>query len=153
MYFCLHQQLGMLLNSAQSNLTTAAKSQLALFTGCTLFVCNKWDRIKSEEEEEVKKEQITKLSKKLVKLDPKSQIVYLSCTTAQKAQSYGYITEDFNQLITGISNLLVSSMQSNLQIYFRCVKRKLGKSGRCSHTSCTCMLWVGCCNLWALWPR
>ena len=91
----------MLLSSAQSNLTTAAKSQLALFTGCTLFVCNKWDRIKPEEEDEVKKEQIAKLSKKLVKLDPKSQIVYLSCTTAQKVQSYGYITEDFNQLITG----------------------------------------------------
>ena len=120
----------MLLSSAQSNLTTAAKSQLALFTGCTLFVCNKWDRIKPEEEDEVKKEQIAKLSKKLVKLDPKSQIVYLSCTTAQKVQSYGYITEDFNQLITGMSNLLVSSMQSNLQIYYRCVKRKLGKSGK-----------------------
>ena len=112
----------MLLTSAQSKLTPAAKSHLSLFTGCALFVCNKWDRIEPKEEEDVKKEQIAKLSKKLVNLDPKSQVVYLSCTTSQKAQSYGYITEDFNHLITGISNLLVSSMQNNLQMYFKYVK-------------------------------
>ena len=84
-------------------------------------MCNKWDRIKQEEEEEVKKDQIAKLSKKLVNLDPKSQVVYLSCTTSQKAQSYGYVTEDFNHLITGINKLLVSSMQNNLQMYYRYV--------------------------------
>ena len=92
---------------------------LALFTGCTLFVCNKWDLIKDEEREEVKKEQIGRLTKRLPNLNPKSQIVYLSCTTAQLAQTYGVITGDFNQLITGISNLVVSSMQYNLLMYTR----------------------------------
>ena len=116
----------MLLKCAQSNLTSAEKRDLALFTGCALFVCNKWDHIKPEEEEEVKKVQIEKLSKRLVNLNPESQIVYLSCTTAEKAQSYGFITEDFSALITGISNVLVSSMQNKLQIYYRCVN-KLGK--------------------------
>ena len=92
---------------------------LTLFTGCTLFVCNKWDQIKGEEREEVKKEQIEKLTKRLDNLNAKSQIVYLSCTTAQLAQTYGVITGDFNDLITGISNLVVSSMQNNLLMYIR----------------------------------
>ena len=92
---------------------------LTLFTGCTLFVCNKWDLIKDEEREEVKKEQIEKLTKRLFNLNPKSQIVYLSCTTAQLAQSYGVVTGDFNELITGLSNLVLSSMQNNLLMYTR----------------------------------
>ena len=92
---------------------------LALFTGCTLFVANKWDLIKREEREEVKKAQIEKLSKKLPNLNPKSQIVHLSCETAQFAQTYGVITRDFDDLIAGISNLVVSSMMSNLEKYYR----------------------------------
>ena len=92
---------------------------LALFTGCTLFVANKWDLIDREEREEVKKAPIEKLSKKLLNLNPKSQIVYLSCKTAQLAQTYGVITGEFNDLIAGISNLVVSSMKNNLQKYFR----------------------------------
>ena len=92
---------------------------LTLFTGCTLFVCNKWDRINVKEREEVKKEQIEKLTKRLGNLNPKSQIVYLSCTTAQLAQTYGVITGDFNDLIAGIHNLVVSSMQNNLLMYTR----------------------------------
>ena len=121
-YVYLPQQLGILLKCAKSNLTTASKSHLA---GCALFVCNKWDRIKPEEQDEVKKEQIQKLSKKIDNLDPKSQIVYLSCMTAQQAQSYGYITEDFHDLITGISNLLVSSMKNNLRMHYMYVNHKV----------------------------
>ena len=92
---------------------------LKLFASCALFVCNKWDEIKSSEVVEVQSEQIEKLTKKLGSFDPKSQIVYLSCKRAQKAQEYGVITEDFDDLINGISNLIVSSMNANLQIYTR----------------------------------
>ncbi len=95
---------------------------LALFTGCALFVSNKWDLINDKEREEVKKDQIEKLTKRLGNLNPTTQIVFLSCKNAQLAQTYGVITEDFNDLITGISNLVVSSMQNNLLMYFRCVK-------------------------------
>ena len=92
---------------------------LKLFTSCALFVCNMWDQIPAENVEAVKKEQIEKLTKKLEDLDEHSQIIYLSCQRAQLAQKYGVITEDFDQLLSGISNLVVSSMQSNLQIYSR----------------------------------
>jgi len=78
-----------------------------------------WHQIPAENVEEVKKTQIAKLTKKLKDLDEQSQIIYLSCQRAQFAQKYGVITEDFDQLLNGISNLAVSSMQSSLQIYSR----------------------------------
>ena len=92
---------------------------LTLYTGCMLFVCNKWDLIDDKERQKVKKKQIEKLTKRLGKLNPKSQVVHLSCKTAQLAQTYGVITGDFNELITGINSLVASSMQNNLLMYTR----------------------------------
>ena len=112
------QQLGLLLNYA-TKLKKEANLDLKLFTSCALFVCNMWDQIPAENVEEVRRAQIENLTKKLKDLDEKSQIIYLSCQRAQLAQKYGVITEDFDQLLDGISNLVVSSMQSNLQIYSR----------------------------------
>ncbi len=108
-----------MLLSRASRLKREAKMDLKLFASCALFVCNKWDEIKPNEAEEVKLEQIEKLNNKLGSFDAKSQIVYLSCKRAQKAQEYGVITGDFDDLISGISNLIVSSINSNLQIYTR----------------------------------
>ena len=115
---CYLKQLEKLLTYAQ-NLKENAEVDLALLTGCTLFVANKWDLIEREEREEVKRTQIEKFSKKLPNLNPRSQIVHLSCKTAQLAQTYGVITGDFDDLIAGISNLVVSSMKNNLQKYCR----------------------------------
>ena len=115
---CYLKQLEKLLTYAQ-NLKENAEVDLALLTGCTLFVANKWDLIRKEEREEVKKAQIEKLSKKLRNLKPNDQIVHLSCENAQLAQTYGVITGDFVDLIAGISNLVVSSMINNLEKYYR----------------------------------
>ena len=115
---CYLKQLEKLLTYAQ-NLKENAEVDLALLTGCTLFVANKWDLIERKEREEVEKAQIEKLSKKLRNLNPRSQIVHLSCKTAELAQTYGVITGDFDDLIAGISNLIISSMRNNLQKYCR----------------------------------
>ena len=115
------QQLGLLLNYA-AKLKKEANMNLKLFASCALFVCNMWDQIPLKDVQKVKKEQIKKLTKKLPDLDEQSQIIYLSCETAQLAQKYGLITDDFDQLLSGISNLVVSSMQSSLQMYSRSVK-------------------------------
>ena len=106
----------MLLQCAQAKLT---KNDLVLFTGCALFVCNKWDLIQPNEQEAVKEEQVAKLFKKLPNLDPGKQMIYLSCKTAQTCQKYGYITPDFNNLIAGIGHLIVSAMQKQLEMHFR----------------------------------
>ena len=101
------------------NLRKNANLDLSLSDACTLFVCNKWDLVENNECEEVKRDTVEKLTRILGNLDPKSQIVYLSCQTTQLAQTYGVVTEDFSNLITGISNLVVSSMKNNLQMNTR----------------------------------
>ena len=112
----------MLLQCAQAKLT---KSDLALFTGCALFVCNKWDLIQPNEQEKVKEAQVEKLFKKLPNLDRGKQMVYLSCTTAQTCQKYGYITQDFNNLIACISHLIASAMQNKLEMHFRYLNKPI----------------------------
>ena len=114
--FFVFKQLEKLLQCAQAKLT---KNDLILFTGCALFVCNKWDLIQPNDQREVREAQVTKLSKKLPNLDPGKQMVYLSCTTAQTCQKFGYITPDFNNLIAGISHLIVSAMQNKMEMHFR----------------------------------
>ena len=57
---CLPKQLEKLSTYAQ-NLKENAEVDLALFTGCTLFVANKWNLIEREERETVKKAQIERL--------------------------------------------------------------------------------------------
>ena len=118
MIILLSFKLGKLLTSAQ-NLRKSANLDLSLSAACTLFVCNKWDLVENNEREEVKRDTVGKLTRILGNLDPKSQIVYLSCKSVQLAQTYGVVTEDFSNLITGISNLVVSSMKNNLQMNTR----------------------------------
>ena len=54
-------------------------------------------------------------------------MVYLSCKTAQTCQKFGYITPDFNNLIAGISHLIVSAMQNKLEMHFRYFNAKSGQ--------------------------
>jgi len=117
-FFCRFEQLGVLLNHAKE-LKKEANLNTKLFTSSALFVCNMWDKIPSNDVEDVKKTQVEKLTKKLKGLDEQSQIIYLSCKNAQLGQTYGVITEDFDQLLSGISNLVVSSMQNSLESYSR----------------------------------
>lgn len=83
-----------LLTCAQ-NLRTNANLDLTLFARCTLFVCNKWDLFEQEEREEMEKDTIEKLTRILGNLDPKLQIVYQSCKTAQLAETYRAVTWRF----------------------------------------------------------
>ena len=122
----------MLIQCAQAKLT---KDDLVLFTGCALFVCNKWDLIEPNEQEAVKEEQVAKLFKKLPNLDPGKQMIYLSCKTAQTCQKYGYITPDFNNLIAGIGHLIVSAMQKQLEMHFRYLNN-LTKSMKRKEATC-----------------
>ncbi|XP_078380423.1 uncharacterized protein LOC144663376 [Oculina patagonica] len=120
-------RLGVLLNYA-TKLKKEANMDVKLFASCALFVSNMWDQIPAENVEEVKRTQIEKLTKKLGDLDQQSQIIYLSCQRAQLAQTYGVITKDFDQLLTGINNLLISSMQTSLQIYSRWLEDVLSRA-------------------------
>ncbi|KAL9963737.1 hypothetical protein ACROYT_G027271 [Oculina patagonica] len=119
-------RLGVLLNHVKE-LKEKANMDVKLFTFCALFVCNMWDQIPAENVEDVKRTQIEKLTKKLGELDQQKQIIYLSCQRAQHAQTYGVITEDFDQLLSGINNLVISSMQTSLHIYSRWLENVLSR--------------------------
>lgn len=116
----------MLISCAQANL--AKQNDLALFNGCAFFVCNKWDCVNSKEQEKVKEAQIRLLSQKGFNLDTNAQMVHFSCKTAQTCQRFGYTTRDFNDLVTGVSNLLVTSMQNKLEMHFRYVENIRGEN-------------------------
>ncbi|XP_022802300.1 uncharacterized protein LOC111339838 [Stylophora pistillata] len=99
-----------------------------LFTKCALFVSNKWDEIPPNDAEQVKQKQLETLTERFGDLDPGKQIFYLSCNKAQSAQAYGVITEEFDKLLDGISNLVVSYMQNSLQIYSRWLEDLLSRT-------------------------
>ena len=95
------------------NLRKNANLDLSLSDACTLFVCNKWDLVENNECEEVKRDTVEKLTRILGNLDPKSQIVYLSCKTAQLAQTYGVVTEDRKSTRLNSSHVRTSRMPSS----------------------------------------
>ena len=100
-----------------------------------MFVCNKWDLIQTNDPKEVEEALVAKLFKKFPNLDPGKQMIYLSCTTAKTCQKFGYITPDFNNLIAGISHLIVSAMQNKLEMHVRYFNN-LTKSMRRKEATC-----------------
>lgn len=75
----------------------------------------------------MKEAQMKLLSKKVFNLDPNAQMVHLSCKIAQICQTrLGHVTEGFQDLTTGICNLLVSSMQNKLEMHYRYVNKGWG---------------------------
>ncbi|XP_022806969.1 uncharacterized protein LOC111344030 [Stylophora pistillata] len=120
-------RLLMLLGEAKS-LKKDERMDDRLFTKCALFVSNKWDQIPGNNVEQVKQKQIEKLTERFGDLNPEKQIFYLSCIRAQRALKYGVITEEFDKLLDGISSLVVSYMQSSLQIYFRWLEDLLSRT-------------------------
>ncbi|KAL9964111.1 hypothetical protein ACROYT_G027695 [Oculina patagonica] len=84
-----------------------------------LFVCNKWDQVPPGEADEVKHYIIQKLTKCLPSLDPNSQIIYMSSTTASEAQDHGIINDEFAGLMNGIKYMVLKSIEARLQTQWR----------------------------------
>ena len=85
-----------------------------------LFVCNKWDLVPKDEVESAKDHFTRKLQKfSSGRLDPQSQIVYMSTTKAIKALNYGHITEGFLSLMNGLRSVVLKSIKSRLEFHWR----------------------------------
>ena len=88
-------------------------------SACALFVCNKWDQVPSEETDEVKDHIVRKIKHCWPNVDPESQIIYMSSTTAREAQTLGIISEEFAALINGIKSMVLKSVKERLFVQWR----------------------------------
>ena len=88
-------------------------------SACALFVCNKWDQVPSEETDEVKDHIVRKIKHCWPNVDPESQIIYMSSTTAREAQTLGIISEEFAALMNGIKSMVLKSVKERLFVQWR----------------------------------
>ena len=83
---------------------------------CTLFVCNKWDAIPTQEGIVVMEHINKKLSQCLPDVDINTQIICLSTTKAFAAQKYGVMNSEFASLTDRIGCLVSKSIETRLYI-------------------------------------
>ena len=93
--------------------------QMELPSKCALFVCNKWDQVPENEAQAVKNHVVTKLKRCWPGLDPESQIIYMSTMKASKGQNIGFITEDFLSLMNGLRAMVLTSIDSRLEMHWK----------------------------------
>ncbi|XP_022801997.1 mitofusin-2-like [Stylophora pistillata] len=89
--------------------------QMEFSPDCTLFVCNKWDTIPTEERTEVIAHIINKLSQCLPGFDKNTQIIRLSTTKALAAQKFGVMNSEFASLTEKIGRLVTKSIETRLE--------------------------------------
>ena len=92
--------------------------QERLLSKCALFVCNKWDTVPEKDVQPVKNEVIEKLKRVWPGVDPDSQIIYMSTTKANKAQSLGVISKEFSSLMEGLRSLVLQSIEAKLELHW-----------------------------------
>jgi GTP-binding protein EngB required for normal cell division len=81
---------------------------------CSLFVCNKWDRVEKCEREKVKTHVIQELRKCWPDDNLNSQVVYMSILEAIKLQQYGGVTEDFIGLLKSLQQMIQRAIGNRL---------------------------------------
>ena len=82
---------------------------------CSLFIGNKWDQVTEDQRATVRKYVITKLSECWEDANLNHQIVYMSIKEAIKAQEYGGVTEEFNDLLQKIKTMVLKAI--NIRLY------------------------------------
>ena len=88
-----------------------------------LFVCNKWDDVERQtnqsEKENLQKDIVCKLKKKIPELDEKSQVIKMSVSTAAHVQKKFYVmTDDLSSLINGIQRLLPLCIKKKTEYFY-----------------------------------
>ncbi|CAH3030375.1 unnamed protein product, partial [Porites evermanni] len=101
--------------------------QERLLSKCALFVCNKWDSVPEKDVPIVKKEVIEKLQRVWPGVDPDSQIIYMSTTKANKAQSLGVISKEFSSLMEGLRSLVLQSIEAKLELHWEWLYKLLSR--------------------------
>jgi hypothetical protein len=82
---------------------------------CSLFVCNKWDQVRTEERDKVRTYVVEKLSECWQDANVNNQIVYISTQDAIRVQQYGGATMEFNDLLQNIKQMILKAI--NVRLY------------------------------------
>jgi receptor-interacting serine/threonine-protein kinase 5 len=82
---------------------------------CSLFVCNKWDLVPEDQRDETKKYVVKKLKECWPGANLDNQIVFMSTTNAIKAQQYGGVTKEFDDLLEKIKQIILKAI--NIRLY------------------------------------
>ncbi|KAI8502328.1 hypothetical protein Bbelb_199160 [Branchiostoma belcheri] len=87
-----------------------------------MFICNKWDQVPPEEEEEVKSETFRKLSEMWPGLE-ESQLFFVS--TRKAVGPGGILSDDFTKVLDGLDLLLPKSLDIKLETQYSDTERDL----------------------------
>ncbi|XP_066264963.1 uncharacterized protein [Branchiostoma lanceolatum] len=82
----------------------------------TMFVCNKWDSVKQDEREVVKKDYLKILRGHFPELRD-DQVFFLSCDKA--VGPAGRMSPEFTRLLDGLDSLLPQSLQHKLELQYQ----------------------------------
>ena len=80
----------------------------------SLFICNKWDLVKENEREAVKKHVAEQLGQCWHEKNVKDQILYISIQNAIKVQEYGGVVEEFKHLLIGMQKMILRAINAKL---------------------------------------
>ena len=92
--------------------------QRHLLSQCTLLVCNKWDQVPKKDMNALKNHVTKKLKKIWPSLDVKSQIIYMSTTRANNAQTHRK-SEDVTSLLHGMKSMALKGMEARLEFHWK----------------------------------
>ena len=86
---------------------------------CSLFVANKWDQVKVQEQDKTKKYVANRLSECWEGANLPNQILYMSILKAIEAQQYGGVTKEFNDLLESVKEMIVRTINTKLYNHWK----------------------------------
>ena len=85
----------------------------------SFFVANKWDQVKEPEQDMTKKYLANRLSECWQDADQPNHILYMSVLKAIKAQQYGGVTTEFNNLLESIKEMILRTINTKLYNHWK----------------------------------
>ncbi len=86
---------------------------------CSLFVANKWDQVKEQEQDKTKKFVAKRLIECWEGANLPNQILYMSILKAIEAQQYGGVTKELNDLLESVKEMIVRTINTKLYIHWK----------------------------------
>jgi len=120
----VHEWIKLYKGEKTNNNSNKQQQQIRSITAeSALFVCNKWDEVERQanenEERNLQTLIVSKLKDKITDLDEETQVIRMSVSSAAQAQKkFDVINDDLNNLINGIQRLLPLCAKRKTQLFY-----------------------------------